>query len=72
MASTDRDNNGRLVSMEKQDSSNDIRGPLGIWPFPILNLIMSRTTQRKERRVVITELRRDDDGRITAMEEFEL
>lgn len=71
MADTSRDDNNRLVSMERKESSDEIRGPLGIWPFPILNLIANMMDGGKE-DVVITEIRRDEDGRIVSMEEFKL
>lgn len=63
---TKRDSSGNLVEISGEP--DEIRGPLGIWPFPILNLILSNN----EDRVVITEINRDKDGRIQSLEEFKL
>lgn len=47
--------------------SDQITGPLGLWNFPILNLILGNTQQDD---VVITEVVRNDEGRIVALEEY--
>lgn len=62
-----RDQEGRLQSVESQ-SSGEIRGPLGIWPFPILNAIANSGGSG----VTVTEIHRDDNGRIQSIEEIDL
>jgi len=47
-----------------------IEGPLGIWPWPILNTIIEMSGPRGEDDSVIevTEVIRDDSGRIESIE----
>lgn len=59
-----RDNSGRVV----ETKSSSISGPLGIWPFPILNAILSDNNSRVE----VTQINRDEDGRIESIEEIKL
>lgn len=62
-----RDSEGRLQSVESE-SQQEISGPLGIWPFPILNALLSANSSG----VTVTEIHRDEDGRIQSIEEIEL
>ena len=57
-----------------------IRGPLGIWPFPILNFILALVSQLQAQqaseehrgpRKRIYQLVRDEKGRITEIVEIE-
>lgn len=45
-----------------------IEGPLGIWPWPILNTIITIAGANEESDVEITEVVRDDNGRIQSIE----
>ena len=79
----DRDEEERINTVTRtrqvQTSENIITGPLGLWQFPLLNIILasvaeqSRSTVRTEQqtKLTVTEVRRDEDGRIQAIEEFE-
>lgn len=67
MSGTERDSDGRLRSVSSEEQP--IRGPLGIWPFPILNFIAQG---QGSSTVTVTEVNRDGDGRVTSIEEFEL
>lgn len=67
MSRTERDSEGRLSSVSSDEQL--IRGPLGIWPFPILNFIAQR---QQKGRATITEVNRDDEGRVQSIEEFRL
>lgn len=60
-----RGEGGNVSSMT---SEQPISGPLGIWPFPILNALLSNS----QSRVTVTEIRRDSEGRIQSLEEYEL
>lgn len=60
-----RDESGNITQMT---SSDQIQGPLGIWPFPILNALFTNTNKTVE----ITEINRDEDGRIQSIEEIEI
>lgn len=62
-----RDNKDRIA--ETTTSTNEIRGPLGIWPYPILNLIMQN---QQESNVQVTRINRDNTGRIESIEEIKL
>lgn len=44
-----------------------IEGPLGIWPWPILNTIIAIMSNEDMK---VTEVNRDDDGRIQSIETF--
>ena len=46
----------------------EIKGPLGIWPFPILNTIVAISESRNNDSVQITQVNRDDEGRIISIE----
>lgn len=66
-----RDEDGRIVSVQAtEQTDNIITGPLGIWPFPILNILLNAGGQESESQLVVTEVVRDEDGRIQAIEEF--
>lgn len=62
----ERDDDGRVSSAATE---TEIQGPLGIWPFPILNLIVS---SRSRSKVEVTEINRDEKGRIQSIEEVRL
>lgn len=60
-----RDEEQNIVSIESDENSNRITGPLGLWPFPIINMIvMNNNKQDDDDKLVITEIHRDNDGRI--------
>lgn len=44
----------------------EIEGPLGIWPWPILNALVQMTNGSSE--MEITEVHRDSEGRIQSIE----
>lgn len=50
--------------------ADKIEGPLGIWPFPIINAIIAISNGGAGDSLTVTEVHRDDDGRITSIEEF--
>lgn len=62
-----RDDSGRVEG--SVSSSNEFRGPLGIWPWPILNMILS---SNEDSKVQITRVNRDNKGRIESIEEIKL
>jgi hypothetical protein len=62
----ERDGSGRISSVEA--SGREISGPLGIWPYPILNALFGSS----ESKVEITEINRTEDGRIESIEEIRL
>lgn len=64
-----RDGSNRIVSLESSDTDR-ISGPLGLWPFPILNLLRERIGGGGA-SVRVTEVVRDEQGRIQSIEEFE-
>jgi len=47
-----------------------IGGPLGIWPWPILNTLIeiSGGSKEDENTVEVTEVIRDEEGRIESVE----
>jgi hypothetical protein len=60
-----------------------IRGPLGIWPYPILNVLLQFIRRIREatvapskpvrrRRTVVYEIIRDERGRLSSIEEHEV
>lgn len=79
----DRDEEERINTVtqtrQPQTSEDIVTGPLGLWPFPLLNIILtsvseqgrSVTQTRQQTKLTVTEVRRDEDGRIQAIEEFE-
>lgn len=69
MLDRDRDDNGRVGRIVSDGSNDMITGPLGIWPFPLLNLLMQNAQSGSS--VTVTEIHRDEDGRIQTIEEFE-
>lgn len=60
----ERDESGRISEAQ----SEGISGPLGIWPFPILNLIASNQNNSVE----VTRINRDDNGRVESIEEIKI
>lgn len=71
----ERDDNDRVISTRSSNNKREkIEGPLGIWPFPIINLLIqiSNNDDDNDSNIVITELHRDDEGRLTGLEEIEL
>lgn len=69
------------VIQTKSVENNIITGPLGFWKFPLLNILLANMQQqnntntvRKEQsrsKLVVTEVHRDEDGRIQSIEEIE-
>lgn len=50
----------------------EISGPLGIWPWPILNTIIAVAGSDDDgERVEITEVNRDEEGRLVSIETIE-
>jgi hypothetical protein len=60
-----------------------IRGPLGIWPYPILNVLLQFIRRIREatvapakpvrrRRTAVYEIIRDERGRLSSIEEHEV
>lgn len=47
----------------------EIEGPLGIWPWPLLNTIIAVAGDGDE-SAEITEVNRDENGRVTSIETF--
>lgn len=60
-----RDGEGRVSQVQ---TNQEIRGPLGIWPFPILNALVGESRSKVE----ITNINRDERGNITSIEEIRL
>lgn len=50
--------------------TNKIEGPLGVWPFPILNAMVSVAEARQGGGLSVeqTNIERDSDGRIVSVE----
>jgi len=72
-----RDTEEKMVNVTER-SGDIITGPLGLWPFPVLNIILTSvseqsrsSTKLKQTKLTVTEVRRDENGRIQAIEEFE-
>lgn len=65
LPSVERDSRGRVTQLS---SESEFRGPLGIWPWPILNMLMNRGSSKVE----ITKIHRDSNGRIDEIEEVKL
>lgn len=61
-----RDSNGRVTEVV---SDRRISGPLGIWPWPILNMLADMSNSS---RVEVTRVNRDEKGRIEEIEEMKL
>lgn len=59
-----KDDSGKIV----ETKSESFAGPLGIWPFPIINALASNANSRVE----VTQINRDDEGRIESIEEIKL
>lgn len=64
-----RDENNRASSFVGNQEDR-VSGPLGIWPFPILNFLLQFTNENN--KAVVTEIHRDEDGRIQSIEEIKL
>lgn len=47
-----------------------IQGPLGIWPFPILNTLIAISNRNSSTGLKTLEVHRDENGRITSVEEI--
>lgn len=60
-----KDDNGRTTEFT---SEGGVSGPLGIWPWPILNLLLSN----QDSKVEVTRINRDEKGRIESIEEIKL
>lgn len=69
-----RDDSGKVSSVVNNDSEDSlpVQGPLGIYPFPLLNMLMSMSNSGSdsENKVVVTEIHRDENGRVEAIEEI--
>jgi len=77
----------RILQSATTEAPSDeeyITGPLGIWPWPILNVILrfihalrrktyvTPTVEKRKRRTVIHEVVRDEKGRIVEIVEREM
>lgn len=66
-----RDDEQRVMSMSSSESPDEISGPLGIWPFPILNFLAKMgKSESNSTGFVVTEIHRDQNGRIQSIEEI--
>lgn len=52
-------------------SSTQFSGPLGIWPWPLINLILGLASRSRATRVSLWEVQRDSEGRITGIMKWE-
>lgn len=51
---------------------DEIEGPLGIWPWPVLNTLIAISDKGSESNsLTVTEVHRDSEGRIVSIEEVE-
>jgi hypothetical protein len=56
-----------LLSKYTMESDTQIKGPLGIWTFPILNTLVIISNNRN-REVEVAQVQRDSEGRISRVE----
>lgn len=56
------------------DEESSIKGPMGVWPFPIINLLMKMVERQESNtggsrpRVTNYNIQRDEEGRIKNIE----
>lgn len=72
---------GREIVMEREAPMKSFfQGPLGLWPWPMINLILTLSNRpgrygghsSPRRRLSIYTMERDEKGRITALIEREV
>ena len=75
LGGVNRGEDDMIQSMVSEDGDEDdnFSGPFGLWEFPLLNAIASNISDsssgRESSDLVVTEIHRDEDGRIEAIEE---
>lgn len=58
-----------LERKDREGKMTKIEGPLGIWPFPVLNTLIEISGDSSEEAKIV-EVNRDDNGQIQSIETF--